>query len=212
MKSKYILATVLLAAFVLGAAWLLSHNRGTAGSPAANTEMAAPAPLDARVEAVAAPAPIAAPPAATNVLTDEQREAAIDAETDRLQEWGMSGDPASLTNILADLTHPDKDVRDAAIEAAKQFGSTNAIPSLKAAAASASDIGEQIELLEAAQFLSLPSLNSGGPDNRTPEQKQADAQRNAERKARRETLMNKHSTTPNRKPFPGQSPPPGSNP
>ena len=67
----------------------------------------------------------------TNILTDEQRQAAIDAEIDRLQQWSMNDDPASLSNILADLTSPEKEIRDAAIEATKEFGSTNAIPALE---------------------------------------------------------------------------------
>src|SRR5208337_364212 len=78
-----------------------------------------------------APAPINAAPVATNTLTDEQRQAAINAETDRLQQWAMNDDPASLSNILADLTSPEKEVRQAAIDAVQQFGSSNAIPVLE---------------------------------------------------------------------------------
>jgi hypothetical protein len=222
MRPKWIVAAVLLAGLALGSAWLLDRNRGTTGSPAPRAGSAAPAPTETNVEVVAASAPVAAPSVATKVMTAEEREAAIDAEADRLQEWSMSGDPAALTNILADLSHPEREVREAAIEAAEQFGSTNAIPALKAAAASTADTGEQIALLEAAQFLSLPPLNSGGPDTRTPEQKAADAQRNAEKKARLQALMNKRpatqaspsgpATAPDQKPSPGQNPPPVANP
>jgi hypothetical protein len=207
MRPHLILATVLLAAVVVGTAWLLSHNRGTAGSPAANTEMAAPAPQDTRDEAVAAP--IAAPPADARVLTPEQREAAIAAETDRLQQWSMKSDPASLASILSDLTSPEKDIREAAIEAAKQFDSTNAIPALKAAAAAADDPHEKIELLEAAEFLSLPSLNStrsGTP--KTPEQIQAIEQQRARDAARQPP----HPPRGDRNPAaPGQNPSSGPN-
>jgi HEAT repeat protein len=75
----------------------------------------------------------------------------------------MNDDPASLSNILADLTNPEKEIRDAAIEAAKQFGSTNAIPTLKAVAANTTDTEEQIALLEAANFLSLPPVDFSQP-------------------------------------------------
>ena len=105
-----------------------------------------------------APAPVAAVPVATNILTAEQRQAAISAETDRLQQWSMNDDPESLSNILADLTSPEKEVRQAAIEAAEQFGSTNAIPILNKLAANEADPEEKAALLEAAHFISLPSI------------------------------------------------------
>src|ERR1044071_9782302 len=76
------------------------------------------------VEKISAPV---APKISAPAMTPEQREAAIDAEIARLQDWQASNDPQSLSNILGDLTSPEKEVRENAIEAAKQFGSTNAI-------------------------------------------------------------------------------------
>jgi HEAT repeat protein len=121
-------------------------------------------------------------PAATNILTPEQHQTAIDAETDRLQEWSVNDDPASLSNILADLTNPDKEIRVAAIEAARQFGSADAIPALKAAADATDDLQEKNDDLQAADFLSLPGISDSSVQlPLTPEQIQANAQRNAER-------------------------------
>ena len=88
----------------------------------------------------------------------------------------MNNDPASLSNILADLTNPEKEIREAAIEAAKQFDSTNAIPTLKAVAANTTDTEEQIALLEAADFLSLPDLPPSTNPPQTREQMKAAAQ------------------------------------
>ena len=108
----------------------------------------------------------------------------------------MNNDPASLSNILADLTYPDKKVREAAIEAAKQFGSTNAIPVLKDLAAHDEDPEEKAALLEAADFLSLPSLTFGGSGTdtpMTPEQIQKAQQNWAAKEARQQALMQKHA-------------------
>jgi hypothetical protein len=199
MKPKFVFAMLLLALVVLGAVFFLKHHLGNTAPPP-NPEIAAPAPVVSNVVAAAVPpsAPIPAAPMATNTLTDEQRQATIDAETDRLQEWSMNDDPASLSNILADLTNPEKEIRDAAIEAAKQFGSTNAIPTLKAVAANTTDTEEQIDLLEAANFLSLPSIDFTAPASpRTPEQIQADAQRRAERETRRQSQMQRHASNQN---------------
>ena len=80
----------------------------------------------------------------------------IAQETERLAQWSMNDDAQSLSNILGDLASPEKEIRMAAIEATEQFGSTNAIPILKAMAANTDDHEEAMALLEAADFLSLP--------------------------------------------------------
>jgi len=58
-------------------------------------------------------------------------------------------------------------------------------------AANTTDPEEQIALLEAANFLSLPGVNWGSTTPKTPEQIQADAQRKAEREARRQAMQNR---------------------
>jgi hypothetical protein len=185
MRPKFVFTLLLLALLILvGAFFLKQHLRNV---PPPTPEIATPASVlaasvVARVAPPPAPAPIPATPVVTNILTPEQREAAIDAETDQLQQWSMNDDPASLSNILADLTSSEKEIRDAAIEAAKEFGSTNAIPALKAAADNTDDLQEKIARLEAADFLSVPSMDFSGPViHPTPEQIQADAQRRAKR-------------------------------
>ena len=185
MRPKFVLALLLVVLLVLGAAFLLKQHLGNVSTPApATLESATPA-LVASVAPPPVPVPVAAAPVvATNALTPEQHQATIDAETDRLQQWSMNDDPDSLSNILAALTNPEKEIRDAAIEAAKQFGSTNAIPALKAVAANTTDPEEQIALLEAANFLSLPSISDNSVQlPRTPEQIQAAAQKPAQRES-----------------------------
>jgi hypothetical protein len=173
MRPKFVFALLLLALLVLGAAFLLKQNWGNAATPPPVNESVTPAPV---ASVAPPPAPIPAAPAITNAPTPEQREAAIDAETDRLLDWSMNDDPASLSNILADLTHPEKEIRDAAIEATKQFGSTNAIPALKAAVDNTVDTQEKIALLEAADFLLLPPLTLGQAPQMTREQMKAQVQ------------------------------------
>ena len=57
----------------------------------------------------------------------------------------MNSDPASLYAILGALGDPDPPVRKAAVEAAVQFGSQDAIPALQDAAAQAEDPQEKLE-------------------------------------------------------------------
>jgi hypothetical protein len=70
----------------------------------------------------------------------------------------MNDDAESLNHIVADLTSPEKEIREAALEGTKQFGSADAISALKAAADSAENIEDKTACLEAANFLSLPSM------------------------------------------------------
>ena len=148
MRPKFALVLLLTVLLVLGAAFFLNQLltrpsakppplAGAAAAPAASEPATAVFPA-AQTDTANSP-PVMPAPVATNALTPEQQQAAIDAETDRLQQWSMNNDPASLSNILADLTNPEKEIRDAAIEATKQFGSTNAIPALKAVAANTTD-------------------------------------------------------------------------
>ena len=188
MRPKIVII-ILLAGLAGVTGMLLIKHQGApppAAAPIAITETKPAAPQTARtITSVppTAPAPVAAAPVA---MTPEQRQAAIDAETDHLQQWSMNDDPASLSNILADLTSPEKEVRQAAIEAAEQFGSTNAIPILKNLAANDGDPAEKAALLEAAHFISLPSIFD--VDNSTTP---------AERDARRQAQMQKRALNQN---------------
>ena len=180
MRPKFVIALGLVTFVMLGAILLLKRQMDKTSAPPIAppiaVETAPPVrPPRPKIAPVAPPvvsnivvieaqppasaaAPAAAPatvPAVTNVLLSEEER---HAEIDRLQDWGMKDDAGSLSKIVADLTSPDKEVRAAAIEATKQFGSADAIPYLKAAAASANDVGDRIDYLEAADFLSLPPM------------------------------------------------------
>jgi HEAT repeat protein len=105
----------------------------------------------------------------------------------------MNDDPASLSSILADLTNSEKEIREAAIEATEQFGSTNAIPILKNLAANDADPKEKAALLDAANFISLPSIFD--VDNSTTP---------AEREARKQARMQKQAQNQNPPAAPNQ--------
>ena len=81
------------------------------------------------------------------------------ARCDELLELSMSSDPASLDEILRELRNPDSTIRAAALAAAIQFGSRDAIPTLAQAAMETEDGNEKTNILEAIEFLKLPSLS-----------------------------------------------------
>ena len=108
---------------------------------------------------------ISRPAADTNALA-EAHEAMVQAEVDKLTELQANDDAASLHAILADLTNSDKEIRAAAVESTIQFGSRDAIPVLQDLAARTTDPGEKKDLLDAADFLALPTLSEVREESR----------------------------------------------
>jgi hypothetical protein len=87
----------------------------------------------------------------------QSREDYIEQRVGELMDLAMTDDPESLKTILSEVSNPEGEIRKAAIEATKQFGSTNAIPKLEDALASA-DPADKQDLREAIDFLKLPSF------------------------------------------------------
>jgi HEAT repeat protein len=102
----------------------------------------------------------------TNALAEEH-EAYVDARIGKLQELQANDDAESLRAILAELTNADKEIRAAAVESTIQFGSRDAIPLLKDLAARTQDPDEKKDLLDAADFLALPTLTEIRAQNQT---------------------------------------------
>lgn len=100
----------------------------------------------------------------TNALAEEH-EAYAQARIDKLNELEANDDAESLHAILAELTNSDKEIRAAAVESAIQFGSRDAIPVLNDLAARTQDPDEKKELLDAAEFLALPTLSEVRAEN-----------------------------------------------
>ncbi|HXI71101.1 MAG TPA: hypothetical protein VNN22_12165 [Verrucomicrobiae bacterium] len=95
---------------------------------------------------------------ATSDAADEAA-AKIQAQIDRLVDLQSNDDDASLQAILKELTNTNRIIRHEAIEATIQFGGHTAVPVLKDLATRTWDPDEKKELLEAAEFLALPTLS-----------------------------------------------------
>jgi tellurite resistance protein len=190
MRPKSVLALLAVILLVLAAAFFLNqlltrHSAGPTRPAAPTSALTTPKRAAATVPGRAKAETTGLPPTAANALTPEQRQAAIDAEVTHLQELSVNDDADSLSAILKDLTSSKKDVRLAAIEAARQFGSRDAIPVLKAAAGGARDEEERKAMLAVADFLELPTIaDSSVQLKRTPEEIEAAKQKQAQRQLR----------------------------
>jgi hypothetical protein len=106
---------------------------------------------------VAQVANIARIAADTNAAAEEHA-AYVQARLDKLDELEANDDADSLHAILAELSNSDKEIRAAAVESTIQFGNRDAIPVLKDLATRTQDPDEKKALLDAADFLALPTM------------------------------------------------------
>jgi hypothetical protein len=171
MRPKIVIIVLLAGAAGLAGIFFLKHLG----------DRPPPEPVASVQPAVSAPAPSPAPPqvspatnslvvvvpvttptppriaARTNAVTAPDADS-IQKKIDRLQELQANDDAASLKEILAELTNTNKTIRHEAIEATIQFGGHTAVPVLRDLASRTWDPGEKKELLDAADFLELPTL------------------------------------------------------
>jgi len=130
--------------------------------PAATAD-AQPAPEDPVKQPVVKP--VVAAQTGTNAMDqpeeqtpEEKHEAYVAARSAELMDLAMNDDKDSLNTILSELTNRDPDIRQAAIDAAVQFHSRDAIPRLQEASLQTDDAKERAAIHEAIEFLKLPSL------------------------------------------------------
>ena len=166
MRLKIILPLALAAALIPA---LLFLKPAPPPEPAETADLTAPAaPASTASTAVpvrpiaspAAPDPVptvAAPLPATADAEAEKEAAEIQAKIDRLEDLQANDDAESLHAILNELTDSNRVVRHAAIEATTQFRDRAAIPVLTDLAARTTDPEEKQELLDAVEFLTLPT-------------------------------------------------------
>jgi hypothetical protein len=95
----------------------------------------------------------------SETATDDQFERIVKEKFEQLQELATKSDPASMEAILAEMKSPYAEVRADALEAIIQFRSRDAIPALKELATQTEDSKEKTAILEAVEFLQLPTLD-----------------------------------------------------
>jgi hypothetical protein len=165
MRAKFLIPLLALSCALIAFLWLRVPRPATetargAPPPVITPESAASKQMVAYSAATPAPALAAGqrlPEDATN------HQAYVEKRVAELQDLAVENDPASLAAILSELTNRDRDVRAAAIEAAVQFGSRDAIPGLMEAAAQIDDFAQRAEINKAIAYLKLPAISEVQP-------------------------------------------------
>ena len=140
-------------------------------TPSSGTAPATEAPKESASRVIAAREGTSGSEETGAATPESKQQAYVAKRVVELQDLGMEDDSASLETILSELENGDPSIRQAAVDAAVQFGSRDALPRLRQAAARADDPKEKSAILEAIEFLSLPTLTEAlgqkeqsGPD------------------------------------------------
>jgi hypothetical protein len=166
MKRKFVSLILLLALAILILASLTSGWFRTEKTPAPAAQKTETVPVSSPEKPVAAAVANPATLPSTNVQSVGSPAEIHPQTVEELQALAMQDDADALKSILAALTNSDPQIREAARDAAVQFGDRTAAPVLRSAADQVEDLKEKIALREAADFLELPPLKIHPATNR----------------------------------------------
>jgi HEAT repeats len=203
MRPKIVITVVTLGLFIFGTLFAIrqSADRSTRISEPKSTASSTTQPGETvAIEKVQPPPNAAAAPPKTKTqpeaqpATEDARQAYVEKRSAELMDIAMTDDRTNLDTILSELSNRDPEIRKAALEAAIQFGSRDAIPKLSDAISQTDDPNEKAALADAIEFLKLPSLTE------IRAQSSAQANRNsagtAAKSARKGTLARRVQSSP----------------
>jgi hypothetical protein len=168
MRVKILIPVVLMSFLLLGL-FVLARKQS---SPNDRNSQQETQPIEASSDSIAAnkttrsqqaaasltAGPVTQQPAVNDENTPAgQHQAYVEKRIDELMELAMTDDRSSLDTILSELTNRDPQIRKGALEAAIQFGSRDAIPNLMDLVSQVDDPKEKADIVEAIEFLKLPS-------------------------------------------------------
>ena len=170
MRPKVVVAILLLAAGLLGVIVLVSkalRPQSTTSADSGKVSLAATVsnqPVEAPASnppPVVSVAPVAvtneAPAAGTNDAAAHAQY--VSRRIEELNALAMNNDVQSRDTILSELKkNPDKEIRAAALEAAIQYDDRSVVPPMQEIAAQTEDPDEKAAILEAIDYINLPSL------------------------------------------------------
>ncbi len=171
MRTKVIIPVLLVGSFFLAVAAFVHFRTGTSPNGRlvarlprhghASLPVTVQGPALSQPDAFSDAAPKAPDRAAEDAdATNMRHEEFVNGKIVWLQNLAMTSDPAALQTILAELSNPEERIRQAAVAAAVQFGSADAIPVLEDAAYSAQTPQEQAAIQKAIELLRLAPLSA----------------------------------------------------
>jgi hypothetical protein len=195
MRPKVVILTL---AAALGLVGIMVVLKGVMGGHAGDAGGQPPG-LDASGGSPSAATNVQVKPDSGNKETTSElsRAAQIEKELEQIRELQNEGsDDMTITPVLlAKVTHPEPEVRKAALEALVQLNDTNAVPGLEQAAESIKDPREKMAVRDAIEYLKLPGIT----DDASPESATRPGFTNANKRIPRDTEFNPNFIRGNKK-------------
>lgn len=91
-------------------------------------------------------------------MSDAEHARLVRKRVNELYSLAMNNDTASRDVILSEMKNPNTVIRKAALEAAIQFDDRSVVPYLKEIADQTEDPREKVAILDAIDYINLPSL------------------------------------------------------
>lgn len=165
MRLKVVLIILFVASAILGTSLVFFKPDRSASSISKSVIMPAvqPAtnPLPAKIIFAPTPVVVSKPPVVTNAqnsIPATNHDRFVQERNAELMALAMNNDAVSFNTIWSELSNPDREIRAGALAAVVQFGDRSVSPRLRDLAAKIDDAEEKVAILDAANFLELPSL------------------------------------------------------
>lgn len=166
MRPKVVIIVLAMGFLVLG---LVAVLKGVGGKNNAAGEISTTSqPVGSAAASSGTNQPFSASRGANSVIvSDQMRAALIDRETEEIRDLFNQADGSNnvevIAAILAKLSHPEVEVRRAALDALRQLDDTNAVPGLEKAVENTQDLREKVAILDAIDYIKMPSLTESVP-------------------------------------------------
>ena len=176
MRPKFVIILLSVAGLIILLALLakqqLQQSPKPIPAPAMAIDVAVPAPVPKQLSApelppavlVQTPLPVKSDPVPVAELSQERQDSMVAAEITQINAVIGKSDPDSMALILSYLTNSEPQLRELAVAAVKQSGDRSIIPALTNLAMTIDDYEQRHAVMDAANFLALPSINEALPD------------------------------------------------
>jgi hypothetical protein len=165
MRPKVFLLSIAAAVVLVGALLALKSLKQNPEAPATEPGPAVESVTPTNNPAVAVP--VGGDTNKTPEINEQLRLADVQKELERIGELQTDGAGShdAMLLLLDKVRHREPEVRKAALDGLVQLNDTNAVPGLQEAAALAQDPREKVAILNAIDYLNLPSVT---PETQPP--------------------------------------------
>ena len=161
MRPKIVVVTLVGAFAVLGLIALLKGVAGKNAGAGGETTSTTGAAADAQAASTNSQPTALSGHAGNPAVSAEMRAAVIAKAIEEIQDIQAqangTNNPEIIAALLAKLTHPEPEVRKAALQAIKELNDTNAVPGLQQVANATKEPREKVAVLDVIDYLNLPS-------------------------------------------------------